>query len=125
MFLTSYKDKQQCNRQQMTKSRCPGSENSFSKWISYKGAGNKNVAAFFPFLFVTLWLADLNPRITIQAHPIKGDVSEFVRSPSNGVQYENDRTLFSIDKIKSKARDEKYNVIGKQLSNYSVTNYPY
>ena len=113
MFLTSYKDKQQCNRQQMAKIRCPGSENSFSKWISYKGPGNKNVAAFFPFLFVTLWLADSNPRIITQAHPIKGDVSEFVRSPSNGVQYVNDRPPFRIDKIRSNTRQERYNLVGK------------
>ena len=116
MFLTSYKDKQQCNRQQMAKIRCPGSGNSFSKWISYKGAGNKNVAAFFPFLFVTLWLADSNPRITTQAHPIKGDVLHFSRTPSKGVQntvYVNNRPQFSIDEIKSNIRAEKYNVLSK------------
>ena len=113
MYLTSYNNKQQCNRQQMAKSRCPGSENSFSKWISYKGAGNKNVAAFFPFLFVTLWLADSNPRITTQAYQIRGDISDFLRSPSEGVQYANDRPPFSIDKMKSHTREERYNVVGK------------
>ena len=113
MYLTSYNNKQQFNRQQMTKSRCPGSKNSFSKWISYKGPGNKNVAAFFPFLFVTLWLADSNPRITTQAYPIRGDTSDFLRSPSEGVQYANDRPPFSKDKMKSNAREESYNVIGK------------
>ena len=116
MFLTSYKDKQQCNRQQMTKSRCPGSENSFSKWISYKGAGNKNVAAFFPFLFVMLWLADSNPRIATQAHPIKGDVLHFSTTASKGVQntmYVNNRPSFSIDEIKNNIRAAKYNVLSK------------
>lgn len=116
MFLTSYKDKQQCNRQQTAKIRCPGSENSFSKWISYKGAGNKNVAAFFPFLFVTLWLADLNPRIATQAHPIKSNVLHISRTPSKGVRntvYVNNRPQFSIDEIKSNIRADKYNVLSK------------
>ena len=113
MFLTSYKDKQQCNRQQMTQCRCPGSQNSFSKWISCKGPGNKNVAAFFPFLFVTLWLADSNSRIAAQAHPIRGDVSDFLRSPSTGVQYVNDRPPSSKDEMKKNTKEERYNVVGK------------
>ena len=116
MYLTSYNNKQQCNRQQMTKSRCPGSENSFSKWISYKGAGNKNVAAFFPFLFVTLWLADSNSRIAIQAHPIRGDNSSFLRSPSKSVHdkiYVDNRPPFSTEKMRNNIREEKYNVLGE------------
>ena len=113
MYLTSYNNKQQCNRQQMTKSRCPGSKNSFSKWISYKGPGNKNVAAFFPFLFVTLWLADSNPRITTQAHPIRGDVFDFLKTHSKGVQYVNDGPPLSADETKSNVREERYNVVGK------------
>ena len=113
MYLTSYNNKQQFNRQQMTKSRCPGSKNSFSKWISYKGPGNKNVAAFFPFLFVTLWLADSNPRITTQAHPIRGDIADFLRSPSKGVQHVNNRPPFSKDEMKSNTREDRDNMIGK------------